>query len=285
MDLNREIAARMARDLGADDAVVLTTADILLDPRVRFKCMVPKCYMSGACSHCPPHGYSLEQVQDAVDVHQWAVFFRVKVPASLAAAKGLADHINARVMDSQGSLFNLGAHYLLVFSIVKCLQQRLTAMGYTSRARFAAGNCKDSLCHFRPLCQELTTRQGCRHPDLSSPSMESCGMDVFTMAARAGWDIYPVGGQCEPQSVPQASLMGLVLVASDSLTIPAIPQGSAFSKPMGSGGGVHGLRSARRSLAAVRQGQAGASQLPGVFANRRVWSQFSKKYSDNRTPH
>jgi len=38
---------------GADDAVIIPSSDVIVDPRVRFKCMIPKCYMSGNCSHCP----------------------------------------------------------------------------------------------------------------------------------------------------------------------------------------------------------------------------------------
>ena len=68
-------------------------------------------------------------------------------------------------------------------------------------------------------------------------------MDVFTMAARAGWEVFPIGGACEPDSVPMGSLMGLVLISG----APSITEKSreipASNKPL----------SHARSFAARRQ--------------------------------
>ena len=205
--------SRLALDRGADDAAVIPCDSIILDPRVRFKCMIPKCYMSGGCEHCPPNGYSLGQIRDMVDQYQWAVFFRVKVPSAVIAAKGVGPAIGTGVMSRDGSTLNLGGYYILVFTIVALLKKRAAQMGYAQPFGFAAGNCRDPLCHLQPLCQKLVTNQGCRNETLSAPSLESCGMDAFTMAARQGWDVYPIGGTCQPDSLPHGSLMGLVLAA------------------------------------------------------------------------
>lgn len=205
---------RTALDRGADDAVIISASDVIVDPRVRFKCMIPKCYMSGNCAHCPPHGYSTNEVKDIVSGYSWGVFFRVKVKSSIIAAKDLHRAIESGVVDQKGNIMNLGAHYILVFTIVKVLEKRARESGYATNG-FAAGNCRDPFCLLQPVCQDLMTNKGCRNPGLSSYSMESCGMDAYTMAARAGWDQYPIGGSCEPDSVPQGSLMGLVLVRRD----------------------------------------------------------------------
>jgi hypothetical protein len=37
-------------------------------------------------------------------------------------------------------------------------------------------------------------------------------MDAFTMAAKVGWEIYPVGRSTSPEDVPYGSLLGLVLI-------------------------------------------------------------------------
>jgi hypothetical protein len=42
--------------------------------------------------------------------------------------------------------------------------------------------------------------------------MESVGMHCYRMAAEAGWDIYPIGSNCNPENVPHGTLLGLVLV-------------------------------------------------------------------------
>ena len=196
---------------GADDAVIIPSSNVIVDPRVRFKCMIPRCYMSGSCAHCPPHGYSIQETRDIVAGSDWGIFFRVKVKSSSIAAKSIHKSIESGVMDNSGKALTLGGHYILVFTIVKVLEKMARGSKYTTHG-FAAGNCKDPFCHLQPICQELMTNKGCRNPDLSAYSMESCGMDVYTMAARVGWDQYPIGGSCEPDSVPQGSLMGLILL-------------------------------------------------------------------------
>ena len=203
---------QLALDQGAENATVISTSDIILDPRVRFKCMIPKCYMSGGCSHCPPHGYSLQETRDMISGFESAVFFRVRVDNSVIAAKGLADMIHAGQMDEDGIILSLGASYLSVFSIVATIRNSAEQMGYSPTKGFGAGNCRDVLCHEEAVCQEFTRLSTCRNADISNPSMESCGIDAFTMAARVGWDVYPIGGACEPENVPRGSLMGLVLV-------------------------------------------------------------------------
>jgi predicted metal-binding protein len=203
---------RFALTRGADDAVVIRARDVLIDPRVRFKCMIPKCYMSGGCAHCPPHGYSIQEVRDIVSRYKWAVFFRKRVDSAIIAARNLHEAIDSGIMDDKGNAINLGGHYILVFTIVKLLQKKAADSGFGPTHGFAAGNCRDPFCHLQPTCRNLMTDKGCRHPELSSFSMESCGMDVYRMAARAGWDQFPIGGTCEPDSIPRGSLMGLVLV-------------------------------------------------------------------------
>jgi hypothetical protein len=42
--------------------------------------------------------------------------------------------------------------------------------------------------------------------------MEGMGMNVYTMAAKAGWDIYPIGQRTKPEDVPCGHRFGLVLI-------------------------------------------------------------------------
>jgi predicted metal-binding protein len=206
-----EALCKTALEKGADDAVAIPTSGVIVDPRVRFKCMIPKCYMSGTCEHCPPNGYSTAQIREIVSGYDGGIFFRVNVKSSIIASKDIHKAVETGIADKSGNMMNLGAHYILVYTIVKILEKIASQSGFAATG-FAAGNCKDPFCHLQPVCQNLMTDKGCRNPKLSAPSMESCGMDVYTMAARAGWDQYPIGGSCEPESVPQGSLMGLALL-------------------------------------------------------------------------
>ena len=268
----------LARQWGASDAVALEAGQVRLDPRVRFKCMVPNCYMSGGCAHCPPHGFSLETVEKAVLAHEAGVFFRVKTPPPMVASQGLSQCIQSGVMDDSGWLLNLGAHYILVMSIARLLQKTAREMGYASGAAFAAGNCRDALCHFQPVCRRMSG-QACRNPELSAPSMESCGLDVFAMAAGAGWDVYPVGGTADAATVGTGSLMGLTLLAADPRpgygALEEEDGAAPRAKKQAHPGAWEALREAGRSLGrtwgAWRQDNVTPGQMPRLVQNRGVW--------------
>ena len=63
----------VARKGGAADALVIAAGDVLIDPRVRFKCMIAPCNESGSCGHCPPHGYSIQDIRSKVAEYEKAV--------------------------------------------------------------------------------------------------------------------------------------------------------------------------------------------------------------------
>ena len=42
--------------------------------------------------------------------------------------------------------------------------------------------------------------------------MEAVGIDVYKMAAQAGWDIYPVGSGAKSDDIPKGTLAGIVIV-------------------------------------------------------------------------
>lgn len=198
---------------GASAAKVIHTKDIPVDPRVRFKCMIPKCYMSGRCAHCPPYGYPLEKTRDILKNYNQAIFFQVRVESAIIAAKNISSVIASGRADDAGNLYSLGGHYMLVYTLVDMIRKKAMKIGFTRTDGFSAGNCKDILCYLKESCQKLNGNGKCRNPDISIPSMESAGIDVFQLAAKTGWQVFPIGGQCEPEFVKRGMLMGLVLVA------------------------------------------------------------------------
>jgi predicted metal-binding protein len=205
----------LALECGAGDAAVIDAGDVLLDPRVRLKCLIPPCYMSGQCGHCPPHGYSMEETRGRLSGYRHGVFFRVPVDSRFIASPLIADALVEHRMDDRSDLWGVGLSYVLVVQIAVLLEKRAKELGLRATG-FTAGDCKDILCFFHSHCMALISeKKGCRHPDLARPSMESCGMDVFAMAANAGWDVYPIGGTCRPGDVPQGALMGLVMLGED----------------------------------------------------------------------
>lgn len=201
----------VARRGGAEDAIVISTDDVLVDPRVRFKCMITPCYQCGACRNCPPYGCPTEQTRSLIQKYRKAVFFRIIADARSLSSPGLSRGLRTGKVGKESGIIAVGAFYLLCNQVTVLVEKQASRYGYEP-VGFAAGDCKEVLCFFHPACRAIGDRERCRHPDLSRPSMEASGMDVFGMAANAGWEIYPVGSSCRPGDVPRASLLGLVLV-------------------------------------------------------------------------
>lgn len=211
IEAEMETLRRMAITHGASNARVIDADIIPVDPRVRFKCMIPKCYMSGRCGHCPPYGYSADTTREIVNTSKMGVFFHVRVDPAIIAAKNIGDVIISGKADDAGNLLSLGGHYMLVYTLVHMLRKKAADMGMNQTHGFAAGCCKDVLCFLSKNCRILNGGDPCRNPEMSVPSLESAGIDAFRLAARVGWSVYPIGGSCEPRSVKRGMLMGMVL--------------------------------------------------------------------------
>lgn len=201
----------IARKCGAKDTMMISTEKIIIDPRVRLKCLVPPCSMSGICKNCPPYGLSHEQTMRRINKYNNAIFFKVEVDSKIIADQEVGDAFREYKMDKSGKLLILGAYQLLVFQIVALIEKRAKELGYKPSG-YVAGSCKELLCFLHDNCTIMAAKKPCRHQDISRPSMESCGMDVFKMAAEVGWDIYPIGRSLNQDDVPRGILLGLVLI-------------------------------------------------------------------------
>jgi predicted metal-binding protein len=84
-------------------------------------------------------------------------------------------------------------------SIAVALERQLFLAGYYKAFGMGAGPCL--------LCRRCTFDQGCRHPEQARPSMEACGIDVFSTARRHGFAIEVVRSRRDEQHY-----FGLVLV-------------------------------------------------------------------------
>lgn len=185
-------------ELGASDAKIITADAIIIDERVRLKCAYPKCMFYGTNAHCPPHAMPLDEIRKVVSKYRYGIFTRLEVPPEEFAGPAVA-----RNSTSKGFMKN--------HRIVTKLESAAFYGGYHLAVGFAGGPCKPVFCP-NDTCSALVPGKPCRHPQRSRGAMECAGMDVFSMAANVGWDVYPIGGSVSPDDVPRASSYGLVLV-------------------------------------------------------------------------
>ncbi len=184
--------------LGATDAKIITADMVVIDERVRVKCSYPKCMFYGTNAHCPPHAFDLEEIRKVVAKYRYGVFTRIDVATDQFAGPAVIRN------GARGG-------FMRTHDLVSKIESAAFYDGYHLALGFACGSCKSVFCPTEP-CSALMTGSACRHPSRARGSMECAGMDVFTMAARVGWEVYPIGGSARPSEIPCAGSYGLVLI-------------------------------------------------------------------------
>ncbi len=188
-----------ALELGATDAKVIIADMILIDDRVRAKCIYPKCRRYGTNANCPPYAMELDLVRKTVNGFQYAIFFKIQVPSDEVAGPEARDK-------------NLYVHSTAKnHEIVSRIEAEAFFDGYHLALGFAGGSCKSVFCPDSE-CSALIPGQSCRHPLRARSSMEAVGMDALTMATKVGWDVYPIGAAISPSEVPHGTKLGLILI-------------------------------------------------------------------------
>jgi predicted metal-binding protein len=186
-----------ALELGATGAKIITADQVVVDERVRAKCMNPKCNFYGTNGNCPPHAPDLDTVRKTIQSFHYGIMIINQFPIK-AAAEG-------KRRGPEELKDNLQNH-----KIIAKIESQAFYAGYYLALGFGDGPCKPRYCPDRE-CSVLTGK-GCRMGLRARYSMESWGMNAYLMATRAGWDIYPIGTKTGCEDVPYEVTLGLVMV-------------------------------------------------------------------------
>lgn len=181
-----------ALELGATDAKIIRSEDVVVEYRVIAKCLVPRCPVSGTNVNCPPHSLAPKKVQRLINEFQYGIFFKVDGPYETSVTKS-----------QQMKMKSL--------EVVGRLEARTYYDGYYLAVGFGGASCKTTLCPEQD-CSALKPGEACRHPLRGRPSMHAVGMDAYKMAAQVGWEIYPIGKETQATEVPFITHLGLILV-------------------------------------------------------------------------
>lgn len=194
--------AGLAREFGASDVKVIETKELVVDERVQMKCLVPVCHRYGDSGLCPPNIPNAEFWEKIIRKYRYAVLVKHDVfPKEEFVTPG------------KGETFirNIGKHHGKLMEIVSKLEVAAFNDGYYLAMGFAGGSCRTVLCKGAPCT--LLQREMCKFPVMARPSMEGVGIDVFNIASKVGWEIYPLGPKdIDPEEVPCALSVGLVLI-------------------------------------------------------------------------
>jgi len=141
----------LAVKLGAEDARLMESKNVVVKNWVRWKCRFG-CGNYGKSLMCPPFSPTPDETRALLKEYEYALLFRQKAPATDL--------------------------HKLALELERCafLQGFYSALGFT------AGSCK--------LCEKCDVEKGlCAKPQLARPSTESCGIDVFSTARNAGYEM------------------------------------------------------------------------------------------------
>ena len=186
-----------ALELGATDAKIITADVVVIDERVRAKCIYPSCGSYGTNAHCPPHAMDLDLVRKIVNSFQYAIFIMTKTPSEeLAGPESTKKKLWVRP-------------HVKMYETIGKIEAEANEDGYYLALAFSAGPCKSIFCP-ETECSSLAG-QGCRD-SRARGSMSGAGMDSYAMAAKVGWDIYPILSCTDPSSVPFGVQLGIVLI-------------------------------------------------------------------------
>ena len=188
-----------ALEMGATDAKVIGTDDIVIDERVLAKCTYPKCPGYGTNANCPPYAMDIDQIRKVVNNFKYAIFVKLEVPPEEIAGKKAIEK-------------DLTQPYRRKLAeIVAKIEAEAFYDGHHLALAFGNGSCKMLFCP-NTECVALVPGQGCPHRLKARSPMEGVGMDAYTMATKVGWDIYPIGVATLPSEVPYGMRLALVLI-------------------------------------------------------------------------
>ncbi|MCF8142847.1 MAG: DUF2284 domain-containing protein [Deltaproteobacteria bacterium] len=206
-----EFYQSMAMEIGADDAAIIRSESLVVQERIRAKCSIPKCAEYGTNLHCPPYSPTVHEIKKILEEYNYGIAVRLSIKPEYTAGALIHNCYLRAEIDNEKHYVTLGRKYKKMFFIVSEIESKAFYDGYYFAMGFAAGSCKNVFC-FKKKCQGLTPGAGCRNPLRARPSMEAVGFDAYGMANNLGWPIYPIGGRSEPENVPSASLLGLILI-------------------------------------------------------------------------
>lgn len=157
MDLSRPDAwCARAVELGADHATALDAARVVVAEWVRMKCLFG-CEEPGAHRTCPPHVPPVAVIRQMVGEYRRAVLLEVGPVRGEERDAVESRRVNDAALALERELFLAGHH-------------RAWMMG--------CGPCE--------LCEACRKGRACPTPQKARPSMEGCGIDVYTTVRNAG---------------------------------------------------------------------------------------------------
>ena len=183
-----------ALSLGASDARVISSSDILVEEKLAQLCLEPRCSNYGLSMSCPPNVSGPSGFKELREKLKYAVVIRLLVPSQVLLSS-----------DSR----ELGR---FLYELVAAVEQEAIRLGYSQSIAFAGGSCKQLFCHEHLECRNLSDNGKCRHPKYARSSMSGYGVNVSALMKTCGWETNLNTDEVESGDAAMSWLAGLVMV-------------------------------------------------------------------------
>lgn len=184
---NYKILEKLAMDLGAINAEVIPADQIIVEDRVRLKCMVG-CPAYGKTLKCPPYTPSTDDFRKIIKEYSFAMIIKLKLPDIIE--ESLVKNIQmkngeARLRNQELSSMkrpDFSDHYRTMLTNLLEIERAAFNQGYTFAIAFYAGHCR--------LCEKCNVKNGiCLNPMTARFSCEAMGINMLKTAKNAGIEL------------------------------------------------------------------------------------------------
>ncbi len=160
---------QLAVSLGASEAKLISSDEIVVEDQLALKCSEPQCENYGLSFSCPPFVDGPDSFRKLVITNPRALVVRLIIPSQMLLSWERTD---------------LGR---ILHELVARIEIEAKDLGYINSEAFAGGSCKELFCADHLRCRRIEENGQCRHPDLARPSMSGYGIDVFQLIKSCGW--------------------------------------------------------------------------------------------------
>lgn len=189
---NYKILEEVALKMGFLEAKVVPVANVVVEDRVRLRCMVG-CPQYGKGLKCPPYTPGIDEFRKMLNDYSFAMVVKLKsreiseeVLARYDPVKDGKARLWNRDQNSDNSTLNLKSdfekHYKNSLMDLLELERAAFKRGYIFATVFFAGRCL--------LCEECNVENGsCLKPAMARPSAEAMGINMLKTAENAGMNL------------------------------------------------------------------------------------------------
>jgi predicted metal-binding protein len=189
-----QVLIQYALKSGAGDAVILSTADIVIDDGLADRCREPRCENYGLSKSCPPHVPGPAALRKQLAHLHRAIFFKIDVPSEVLYSS------------ERREVFQL------LHEIASGIEDLAVNLGFADARAYAGGSCKAIFCHEHRQCRVVSENGKCRHPRHARPSMSGFGINVAALFKTAGWITNGTMQNPDTTTTRTANVCGLVLI-------------------------------------------------------------------------